>query len=253
MQTLSTPQVITGAFAYDGARNVIPNEPTGTYLASIQQGFPPITMQPLDMGGTPPDGRDFNGIFNLITQFYFQFQNGWQPTFSADVSDAIGGYPAGAILWYTPAGSSQMVPVKSLIGNNTYNFNTNPEYIDGVHWTIAWATNFLQFADMGTATSFNTVDFSTPGPAVRLLSIPENTTNVTISVNMPTATNAAWTYELHVKTNGTQIPFISWAANNGTITWLTTSMQQVQNAGNTAIFVFRAQNGQIIANYGGEY
>lgn len=36
--------------------------------ATWGEGFPPITMLPIDMGGLPPNGLDFNGIFNAITQ-----------------------------------------------------------------------------------------------------------------------------------------------------------------------------------------
>ena len=134
MQTLTKPAVITSPFAADGLKNTIPQNPSGDYHASVTQGFPPITMQPISQGGTPPDGKDFNGVFNLMSQFYFAFQNGWYPTFDADVSDAIGGYAQNAILWYTPAGTNNMVPLKSLVPNNTYNFNTNPAYI-GQYWS----------------------------------------------------------------------------------------------------------------------
>ena len=53
MEDLTTPQVLTGAFAYNGQKNTIPDAPTGSFLASIQQGFPPITMMPKKNGGKP--------------------------------------------------------------------------------------------------------------------------------------------------------------------------------------------------------
>lgn len=65
------PQVLAGAFAYNGERNEIAEDATGNYLASLEQGFPPITMQPKSSGGTPPDGKDFNGLGYLLSQFYF--------------------------------------------------------------------------------------------------------------------------------------------------------------------------------------
>lgn len=133
MQNITKPKVITGPFARNGLKNDIPENPTGTYLASVEEGFPAITMQPISLGGTPPEGKDFNGAFNLMSQFYFAFQNGWMPTFDADVSAAIGGYAQGAILWYTPSGTKTAIPLQSQIPNNTYNFNEKPDYI-GQYW-----------------------------------------------------------------------------------------------------------------------
>lgn len=137
MQTLQKPDVLAmpfGAEADTGTINEIPVNPiANSPRASLKKGFPQKTMLPIGKGGEPPLGQDFNGLLNKDSQFYFAFQNGWLPTFDEDVSEAIGGYPEGAILWYN--NGVAIVPVKSLIADNTYNFNTNPEYIDGAHWT----------------------------------------------------------------------------------------------------------------------
>ena len=132
METLTKPQVISGAFAYEGEKNTIPDAPTGSYLASVQEGFPPITMKPKSQGGLPPEGRDFNGVFNLMSQFYFYKQNGGMYTFDEDVSNAIGGYPLNAMLWYFPT-SGTAKWLRSNKANNTDNFITNPEVI-GTSW-----------------------------------------------------------------------------------------------------------------------
>lgn len=71
MENLEKPQVISGAFAYNGQKNDIPDAPTGTAHASIQEGFPPITMIPQEDGGEAPYGQDFNGLGNLLSQFLF--------------------------------------------------------------------------------------------------------------------------------------------------------------------------------------
>ena len=133
MQTQQTPQVLQQPFAAQGDKNTIPNAATGTNKASLQEGFPPITGQPINQGGVPPERQDFNGAMNLNSQFYFAFQNGWWPTFTQEVSDAIGGYPQGAVLWLFDTENNVYTPLLSLVGNNTYNFNTNPEYI-GQYW-----------------------------------------------------------------------------------------------------------------------
>ena len=133
MQTQQTPQVLEQPFAAQGDKNTIPNAATGTNKASLQEGFPPITGHPINQGGIPPERADFNGAMNLNSQFYFAFQNGWWPTFSQEVSDAIGGYPQGAVLWLFDMANKVYTPLLSLVGNNTYNFNTNKDYI-GQYW-----------------------------------------------------------------------------------------------------------------------
>jgi microcystin-dependent protein len=134
MESLTIPQILSGAFAYNGQKNTIPDAPTGSFLASIQEGFPPITMMPKKNGGQPPEGKDFNGIFNLMSQFYFFTQNGGTYTFNQSVSDAIGGYPENALLWYYPDENNVTAKwLRSTKANNTDNFITNPEVI-GTSW-----------------------------------------------------------------------------------------------------------------------
>ena len=135
MQTLTKPQVLPAPIADTGLKNVIPDNPTGTYLASVKGGFPEITMTAKADGGFPPDGKDLNGFYNILSQFYFFQQNGGVFTFDQDVSDAIGGYPQGAILYYKNSDGA-IQRVESLIESNTYNFVSNPSYIDGSHWGI---------------------------------------------------------------------------------------------------------------------
>ena len=135
MESLTIPQILSGAFAYNGEKNTIPEEPTGSFLASIQEGFPPITMMPKKNGGQPPEGKDFNGILNLVSQFCFFTQNGGTYTFNQSVSDAIGGYPEGARLWYVDSSTGEASLLRSTKGNNTDNFVTNPEVI-GTSWVL---------------------------------------------------------------------------------------------------------------------
>lgn len=253
--TITTPTAIPCAFAQDSAYiNTIPNDPTGSYLASWKEGFPYITMIETALGGTPPDGKDFNGIFNAFGAFFFAMQNGYRPTFVQAVSDLIGGYPQGAVLEYKTDGG-QSKPVVSLVANNTYNFVTNPEYIDGVHWAIAMSSNFLNYVDLGNATANTTVSLAAPGPAVKKLTVPDALNSIALTLTVPTDADVAdaWTYELHIACGAT-IPAINWALSNGqSIQWLTTSYTQIQEVNTTSIFVFRWQNGQLIGNYGGAY
>ena len=137
--------------------NTIPNAATGTNLASFQEGFPALTRYPIienpqegQVSGIPPEQQDFNGLFFSVSSHTFFIQNGGSYTFNQNVSDAIGGYPMGAILWYAPPNSTPY-QVQSLVGNNTYNFVENPSYINGVAWKalsssipvgtiLAWST-----------------------------------------------------------------------------------------------------------------
>lgn len=131
MDNLQAPEALALPFANNGQKNEIPVASTGTNGASLTEGFPPITMKSKEEGGRPPEGKDFNGILYLATSFYFAFQNGWLPTFDENVSQAIGGYAKGAILWYTSGESRQAL--QSQKNNNQDNFNANPDVI-GTSW-----------------------------------------------------------------------------------------------------------------------
>lgn len=147
MENLEKPQVISGPFAYKGEKNNIPDDPTGSYLASVQEGFPPITMLPKKQGGVPPEGKDFNGLGNLLSQFYFYVQNGGMYTFSAEVSEKIGGYPLNALLWYFPT-DGKAKWLRSTKPNNTDNFITNPEVI-GTSWVEESVNDTRSFGNIG--------------------------------------------------------------------------------------------------------
>lgn len=144
---LENPPVLQQPFAYNGDKNTIPLNATGDQRASLQEGFPPITSVKITEGGIPPERKDFNGLGNLLSSLYFYLQNGGQFTFNQQVSDAIGGYPAGAILTYTDSVTHISYNVVSLINNNTFNFVAEPSYIDGVKWAKTYTddlSNYVQ-------------------------------------------------------------------------------------------------------------
>lgn len=139
-----TPEPLLAPIANQGLRNTLPDNATGTNYASIEEGFPEITMKAPKDGGLPPWGQDFNGMFYLMSSQTCFLQNGGLITFDQAVSDKIDGYPQGAILDYVTA-ENTYVKVKSLIDDNTYNFVTTPSYIDGEHWeevTLAATTSW---------------------------------------------------------------------------------------------------------------
>ncbi|CCK03347.1 phage tail protein [Cronobacter sakazakii] len=102
MNSSDIPSRITKAFGVNGLKNAIPVDSSAATdnggVATFDKGFPPITMQPLSAGGIPPSGKDMNGVLYSAT-LQQQWQNaGMTYPFSQDFSDAISGYPKGAIV-----------------------------------------------------------------------------------------------------------------------------------------------------------
>lgn len=103
-------------------QNPIPEQATGSNRASYQEGFPEITERPITddpaTTGIPPNRLDFNGMGTIFTAYAYAFQQGQYVTFDSSVSNKIGGYPVGALLWYVDNGVPKYL-VQSLVANNT--------------------------------------------------------------------------------------------------------------------------------------
>lgn len=97
-----TPPTLLEAIASDAGPSYItdpiPDAPTGTNAASVQQGFPPITMTNEQAGGEPPLGQDVNGFLFLISSHSMYVQCGQLYPYNSALATAIGGYLAGSIL-----------------------------------------------------------------------------------------------------------------------------------------------------------
>lgn len=65
---------------------------------SIQDGFPPNTMQSELSGGKPPRGQDMNGLAFLLSSHTWFLECGQLYQYNATLAAAIGGYAAGTIL-----------------------------------------------------------------------------------------------------------------------------------------------------------
>lgn len=127
---LVKPATLVEPFAKTGAKNTIPVTASATPgLASLDTGFPPLTMVAVGAGGVPPSGLDFNGIFNWITQHTAWLNAGGQYTFDATLAAFIGGYPVGMVLISTDGLSSYV----NVLANNSTDFNATPASI-GVSW-----------------------------------------------------------------------------------------------------------------------
>jgi hypothetical protein len=133
MQNSQLPTKWTVPFADgDGAKVELPVTTAAPGRASLNLGFPPLTQQPLEVGGLPPQGEDFNGAMNQVARFvWWQMAGGaipFDPTWSAD--SHINGYPQGAKV---AAADLQGVWI-SLIENNTANPDTT-----GTGWAPGFA------------------------------------------------------------------------------------------------------------------
>lgn len=134
MEYTSGPQRIPLPFAENGGKNAIPE---GSQIgvtpgaASLNDGFPPLTRQPLDAGGVPPFGLDMNGILWLISQLSrWQSAGGgimYDSAFASDVN--VGGYPKGAVLLRADGAGFWL--------NTADNNATNPD-TGGANWVPAF-------------------------------------------------------------------------------------------------------------------
>ncbi|MDR0741728.1 MAG: hypothetical protein LBF28_03060 [Rickettsiales bacterium] len=156
MQTKPEYPFVPQPVATQGEAAVIPNDPTGTNRASFAEGFPEITSKPIAQGGLPPNRLDFNGLYQMTSGIGYAIQTGSTPTFSQSVSDAIGGYPKGAVLWYfLPNGLIKIL--SSLTENNTKNFINDPSFIDGVNWQEL-TSQFIEADSVSEAQTLSAAD-----------------------------------------------------------------------------------------------
>jgi len=88
--------------------------------ASLTDGFPPLTFQPISSGGIPPFGADFNGILYEITAIQQWQEAGGMFPYDSSFSTTIGGYPKGAVLQAAAFGGLWV----NTIENNTSNPDT---------------------------------------------------------------------------------------------------------------------------------
>lgn len=101
MQVSGTPLKFLIPFAANDVNKVeIPTTTASPGRASQSLGFPPLTMQPPESGGLPPQGEDFNGAMNQIARVAWWMMAGgafpFDSAFAAGVSPA--GYPQGSCI-----------------------------------------------------------------------------------------------------------------------------------------------------------
>ena len=117
---MPNPDLIPEPFAQSGDKNTIPLERAiadPVYRASWKAGFPPDTRLPKDLGGEAPDGLDFNGVLNILSQAVVFLQKG--NAYQFDVSMAP--YPIGALV----RSNDNLTTFQSTIALNSNNPNSN--------------------------------------------------------------------------------------------------------------------------------
>ena len=117
---MPNPDLIPEPFAQSGDKNTIPLERAiadPVYRASWRAGFPPDTRLPKDVGGEAPDGLDFNGLFNALSQAVVFLQKGNAYQFDA----ALAPYPIGALV----RSNDNLTTFQSTIALNSNNPNSN--------------------------------------------------------------------------------------------------------------------------------
>ena len=117
---MPNPDLIPEPFAQSGDKNTIPLERAiadPVYRASWKAGFPPNTRLPKDLGGEAPDGLDFNGVLNILSQAIVFLQKGNAYQFDA----ALAPYPIGALV----RSNDNLTTFQSTIALNSNNPNSN--------------------------------------------------------------------------------------------------------------------------------
>ncbi len=147
--------------------------------ASLYDGFPPLTFIPVGAGGVPPFGQDMNGILNEITA-WLQWSNAGGPVgYDATFSEAIGGYPKGALI-VAAAGGWWL----SSVENNT----TDPD-TGGAGWS------YLSFGTTYAGNPNGNVAGVAAGPGSLTSAMLWDTTHnvLWICTTTGTSTTAVWT------------------------------------------------------------
>ena len=192
MQSTQSPTLVPLAFAANGTKNTIPEASQigiTNGAASLNDGFPPLTMTPIAAGGTPPSGADMNGILNLLSQsIRWQHAGGhyaWNSAFAADTN--VGGYPAGAMLLRADLTGFWL--------NASDNNATNPDATDGsaANWVPGY--NYGVTAIAGLTNANVTL---TPAQAAKNKITLAGTLTSNIQIIFP-----AWTKEWTVVNNTT--------------------------------------------------
>lgn len=189
MRTSDQPTKVIKAFASEGSKNTIPVDATtatqSSGEAAFTTGFPDITMQPESAGGVPPDGKDMNGILFSLSAIARWAGAGMSFTFDDALSQAVGGYAKGALVFNSAFDGFW----KNTVDNNTTNPEPNNASLTG--W-IPDSVYGLTIITTSSSTTLNALQASRPRIGIA------GALNSSINVVLP-----AWTYSWTISNNTT--------------------------------------------------
>lgn len=120
----------------------IPQTTADPAAASYDIGFPPQTFTDEGAGGTPPDGRDVNGIFAALSAWTRWLSAGGPITYDGTFQTGIGGYPKGARI------QSATNPPRIWLSTAENNL-TNPD-TGGAGWVSETNVTYQDFTNAGS-------------------------------------------------------------------------------------------------------
>lgn len=179
-----TPPRISEAFAINAPSVAAPNGTAGAKTnpfpapsqtgvtngaASLNDGFPPLTMTDPTSGGVAPFGEDMNGILYLISANVASLAAGQLPVFDADLAMAMSGYKIGAIVAMTSDPTAHWV--------NTVDGNADDPN-SGTPGTAGWACSKPLYASVTPTTGSN---YALPGPSDYILDVDTSAGAITLS------------------------------------------------------------------------
>lgn len=136
-----SPLIFAAAAAGTEVRN-IPQTSADPNAASFTLGFPPNTFVDESAGGSPPDGRDFNGIFRFLSAWSRWQQSSAPIVYDGTFQASIGGYPKGARVQSATTAFRVWI---STAENNT----TNPD-AGGTGWISEESVTYQDFTAPGS-------------------------------------------------------------------------------------------------------
>lgn len=152
-------QLLTEAFGVNAGTGYItkpipvPSQiSTDPAAASLNDGFPPLTMTDPLSGGIPPYGEDMNGVLYLISAWVAFLAAGQISPYSSALKDAMGGYALGAVV------------VDATDETKTWTSTTSGNADDPATTTTNWRANKPLHAAVTAAAGANN-DVALPGPS----------------------------------------------------------------------------------------
>lgn len=139
-------------------------------VASFDTGFPAITMTDPALGGVPPFGQDFNGLFYMLSSYLAWIQGGGGFFYNAAFVAANTGYGVGAVLksatvagkfWYNTTADNANDPDVTPTGWVPYSVFASPTGAQAVapsgSFTVALTAGagFLEVTPAAAATLTN--------------------------------------------------------------------------------------------------